>query len=107
ASANPHPLFTVSGNVERATVELPGGSFRTELYAARLRVNLSPDVNLSAFVQYDSDSRDLGLFSRFRWTITPLSDLFAVYTYNWLEADGHLDPQAYEGTLKVQYTLRF
>jgi hypothetical protein len=104
---NPHPLFTVSGAAERTSVALPGGEFRTELYSARLRVNLTPDLNLSAFVQYDSESHDLGLFSRFRWTITPLSEFFAVYTYDWIESGGDLDPQAYEGTIKVQYTLRF
>ncbi len=107
AAVHPHPLFTLSGTAERAAVEVPDGDFVTELYSARLRVNLSPDHNLSAFVQYDSDSRDLGLFSRLRWTITPLSELFAVYTYNWLESGGDLDPQAYEGTIKVQYTVRF
>ncbi len=104
---NPHPFVTIAGAAERTSIELPDGNFRTELYSARVRLNLSPDVNLSAFVQYDSDSRDLGLFSRFRWTITPLSELFAVYTYNWLQDDGRLDPQAYEGTFKVQYAFRF
>jgi hypothetical protein len=36
-------------------------------------------------VQYDSVSRVLGWQSRFRWIITPWSDLYVVYTQNWLD----------------------
>jgi hypothetical protein len=33
--------------------------------------------------------------------------VFLVYSYDWLEEDGRLDPLAYDGAMKVQYTWRF
>ncbi len=99
---NPHPLVTVSGQGERHVGHLPGGNFRRELVSARLRLNLSPDFNLSTFVQFDTDSHDLGSFARVRWQVTPESELFLVYRQNWQELGGDLDSETYEGTLKVQ-----
>ncbi len=106
-AANPFPLVTVSANFERISCHLEEGDFRRDLLSARLRLNINPDLNLSSFVQYDTDSRVLGLFSRLRWSATPLSDLFLVFQYNWLEGGGELAPQAYEIAFKVQYSLRF
>ena len=106
-SINPHPLFTISAGGELNIGDIEDGNFREELVSSRVRLNLSPDFNVSSFVQFDTESRNIGSFSRLRWTITPDSELFVVYTYNWLERGGHLDPQTYEGSFKVQYTLRF
>ena len=106
-SINPHPLFTISVEGERNIGQLEDGHFRQDLVSGRLRLNLSPDFNMSSFVQFDTESKNIGSFSRLRWTVTPDSEVFVVYTYNWQERGGHLDPQTYEGSFKVQYTLRF
>jgi hypothetical protein len=106
-AVNPHSLVTLSGQGERHVGEVPAGDFRRELVSARLRLNLTPDFNLSTFVQFDSDSRDLGSFARVRWQVTPESELFLVYQHGWQESGGELRTETYEGTLKVQYILRF
>ena len=106
-TVDPVPLVTLTAYGERTVGHLEGGNIRRDLYSGRLRLNLSPDVNLSTFVQYDTDSRLLGSFTRFRWSITPLSDLFLVFHYNWREEGGSLQPENYETTLKVQYAVRF
>jgi hypothetical protein len=104
---NAHGLVTLSAGLERSSGEQRGAEFRRDSLYGRLRVNAAPDVSLSVFAQYDTDSRDLGFFSRFRWTMTPHSDVFLVYSYDWLEDAGRLDPLAYDAAMKVQYTWRF
>jgi hypothetical protein len=106
-SAAPIPLLTLSASFERNSGRLEDGSFRNDFYLGRLRINISPDFNVLTMVQYDTDSRILGSFSRLRWTVTPESDLFLVYSYNWLEDGGDLAPQSWESVLKVQYSFRF
>jgi hypothetical protein len=106
-AANPVPLITVSGKAQVGSASLEEGDFRWELYSARLRLNLNPDLNLSTYVQYDTNSHLLGSFSRLRWSPTPLTDVFLVFQYNWLEDGGDLVAQNYETNVKVQYTLRF
>lgn len=101
------PLVTIEGGGERNVGRLDDGDFVEDVYAARVRVHFSPDVSLSSLIQYDTESRLLGTNTRLHWAITPFSDLFLVYNYNWLEEGGDLAPESYEGVLKVQYTLRF
>ncbi len=104
---NPFPLLTVSADAELNRGELPGGSFQEDLYGLRLRFNVSPDLTFDSFVQYDTESDGLGTNNRLRWTVTPESAVFLVYTNNWHVVGSHLFPENYDAVLKVQYELRF
>lgn len=42
----------------------------------------SPDLVLAHYAQYDTESRDVGLNTRLRWTIIPGNDLFLVWNHN-------------------------
>lgn len=107
ATLNAHDWVTLSAGAVRSSGSMPDGEFRRDFLTGRLRLNATPDVSFSTLVQYDTDSRDLGVFARFRWTMTPQSDVFLVYTYDWLESGGDLAPLAYDGAAKVQLALRF
>ncbi len=61
---------------------IPAGDFKKELVAVRTALNISSDVNVSVFVQYDNESNSVGSYSRLRWTFAPLGDLFIVYKHN-------------------------
>lgn len=104
---HPSALLSVQFAGERSVGHLDGGNLVEDVYGARVRIHFSPDLSLSSFVQFDTDSRLLGTNTRLHWAITPTSDLFFVYNYTWDEKDGNLEPGSYEGVLKVQYTLRF
>jgi len=67
---------------ENNSASIPAGSFTQELLASRVALNVSPDLNLSLFVQYDNDSESVGSYSRLRWTFAPLGDLYIVYKHN-------------------------
>jgi hypothetical protein len=62
---------------------LPQGDFIQRLLQLKTLYAFSPDLLLSAFTQYDSESRSLGVNSRLRWTIRPGRDLFLVWNRNW------------------------
>ncbi len=61
---------------------IPAGDFKKELMAMRAELNISSDLNVSVFVQYDNESNTVGSYSRLRWTFAPLGDLFIVYKHN-------------------------
>lgn len=91
---------------ERNTGHLPTGDFVQNLLATRVQLNMTSNLNLSSFIQYDNDSRSLGSYSRLRWTFTPRADLFVVYKYNM--TGDITDRWAYESDqfiIKLSYGL--
>lgn len=87
--------------------DLPTGEFTTDLVGGRLRLNLSPDLGLASFVQYDTESNTIGSNTRLRWTFHPLGDLFIVYNHN---LEDRLDRWSFESNqllFKLQYTMRY
>ena len=70
--------FMYENNIGR----IPAGDFNKELLAVRTALNISSDLNVSLFVQYDNESNSVGSYSRLRWTFAPLGDLFIVYKHN-------------------------
>jgi hypothetical protein len=79
---NPTPLLTVEFSGERDRGRLRAGDFTTTLVGTRARVNLSPDLNIASYVQYDTASESIGVNTRLRWTFKPVGDLFVVYNHN-------------------------
>ena len=85
----------------------------------RLRINVSPDLQLTSFVQYDNESESFGTNTRLRWTFHPLGDLFVVYNHNILRELMPADPilsrpadrrwtfASNELLVKAQYTFRY
>ncbi len=104
---NPFPLLTVDLDLERNVGRLPAGAFTEDAYRARFTFNLSPDLVIASYLQYDDESDELGTNNRLRWTITPESELFFVITYNWHGVGAHMVPESYDTVLKLQYELRF
>ena len=86
---------------------MPEGDFTTDLVGTRLRLNMSPDLQLTSFLQYDNESHALGTNTRLRWTFNPLGELFVVYNHNierrltrdWTFAGNEL-------LVKAQYVIR-
>ncbi len=75
----------IDANFEKNIVRLKEGNFDQTLFSARIRLNFSPDLQISSFIQYDNESNSIGTNTRLHWTITPLTDLFVVYNYNFVK----------------------
>jgi hypothetical protein len=99
--------INLSANWSRSHVELPETSFTTNLFVFRSNVDLTPDIAFTQIVQFDDVSDLLGLYNRFRWTLTPGSDLFLVYTRNWIDTGNRLEPIESRAAVKLNYTHRF
>jgi len=74
-------------STENDYVYLPEGNFIERLHQLRWTYSPSPDLALSFFSQYESESRILGWNARFRWTLKPGNDFFVVWTRDWLRTD--------------------
>src|SRR5829696_5565980 len=112
AAWKPIPLIIVELNGERSAGQLPEGSFTEDLVGTRLRVNVSPDLQVNSFIQNDSESRNVGTNTRLRWTFRPAGDLFVVYNHN----ERTIDPVtrrrrwAFDSNqllVKLQYAMRY
>jgi uncharacterized protein DUF5916 len=102
----PSASFILRVNGEHAIGRLPVGSFETSLAGVRALVNISPDLNVSSFIQYDTDSKSVGSNSRLRWTFDPAGDLFVVYNHNLREVTDRWRRESNQLLVKVQYALR-
>ena len=103
----PGVIIYTSG--EWNNVDLEEGSFETKLYRIVPELQFSPWISWVNNIQYDTQSAQLGWQSRFRWILKPGSDIYLVYTHNWLD-----DPVLNKfSTLdrrmasKILYTQRF
>ena len=61
-------------------VDLPEGSFTTELVTTRTTYTVTPLMFVSALLQYNTGNNSLGANLRFRWEYQPGSELFVVYS---------------------------
>lgn len=94
--------------MEHHSAQLPGGNFIQRLYSGRVQVNVSADLQLASFVQYDNESRSLGTNTRMRWTFNPLGELFVVFNHNMVRNLN--DRFAFDSNqllVKAQYAYRF
>jgi hypothetical protein len=103
---------SLTANYQRNDVSLPQGDFETNLVRLSWAWNLSPWTAITGNVQYDDLSNVVGVYARLRWIVQPGSDVFLVWSNNWLYDDGPLSDSRFTtlssgGALKVNYTYRF
>ena len=74
------PQISVEPSLSLNWVDLPEGSFRTELIQSRLVYTATPRMFLTGFLQYNTSNDTIGANLCFRWEYQPGSELFVVYT---------------------------
>ena len=89
-------------------VDLPQGSFQTNVALTRVYYALSPRMFLGGLVQYNSGTHSLSTNFRVRWEYRPGSELFVVYTESRdtdvLDRFSELENRGL--TVKMSYLLR-
>jgi hypothetical protein len=103
---NPQPLVTVEFSGERNVGRLATGRFTQSLIGTRLRINISSDLSVSSYVQYDTDSESAGTNTRLRWTFSPVADLFVVYNHNVRSLLDRWRLDSNQLLVKLQYAWR-
>jgi hypothetical protein len=102
----PAPLVTFLVNAEHDVGRLEQGNFDLTLVGTKIRLNLSPNLQLNAFLQYDTSDRSFGTNTRLRWTFDPRGDLFVIYNHNLRDIENRWRREANELVVKLQYTFR-
>jgi len=96
--------LTLTGTRNSGT--LPEGTILQELIGTRVQVNVSPDLQVNALVQYDNESGSVGANTRLRWSFSPLGDLFLVYNHNLQDLGDRWVKDSNQFLAKVQYAFR-
>ncbi len=108
-SKNRH--LTASFELQQYWVKVREGAFHTRLALFKLDYAFNPSLSLSNFVQYDTDSRNLGLQSRLRWAIKPGNEVFLVINHAWqyttFDRFERLEALLTNARVKLNYTFRF
>jgi hypothetical protein len=104
----PSTHVQVGVELEQNHVTLRQGTFQTHVVSVQADYNFSTNVSWANLVQYDSESRIMGVQSRFRWILRPGNDLFIVLNRGWYkrELDDRYLPSFDKGSVKLQYTFR-
>jgi hypothetical protein len=85
---------------------LPSGRFTQTLSGTRIRVNMSSDLSVDSYLQYDTVSDSLGMNTRLRWTFRPEGDLFVVYNHNVRSLVDRWQLDSNQLVIKLQYAWR-
>ena len=100
------PLF-IGMESDRRWVNLPDGSFITQIYRLNLNLLFSPNLSWYNFVQYDNQTESAGWQSRFQWILKPGKEIFLVFNSPLIDPLESFKPEIYEARIKMKYTIRF
>ncbi|MGB5498062.1 MAG: DUF5916 domain-containing protein [Maribacter sp.] len=106
----PAPGINLGSQYRHTKVTAENSGFDTNLFQINLGLDFTPDISLSSNIQFDDVTEVLGTNTRFRWIITPGTDIFFIYNHNWLNNPA-LDKRFFTiqqgAAMKVGYTYRF
>ncbi len=104
---NPTALMGIEFNGVRNIGRLPWGDFDQTLIGSRIRFNVNSDLQLNSYIQYDTDSRVLGINARIHWIFSPLGDVIFVLNHNTFnDPMENWELQNQQILLKVRYNFR-
>ncbi|HSW28792.1 MAG TPA: DUF5916 domain-containing protein [Longimicrobiales bacterium] len=105
-SFKPSDLLAVDLSATRNDGSLPAGDFVQQVVGVRVGLNVSPDLQISSFGQYQRETGQFGANTRLRWTFSPSGDLFVVYNYNARDDDVRWTRESSQFLVKAQYALQ-
>ena len=82
----------------------PYSSKNIWLISPKIDFTFTKTLRWITFIQYNSQGENLGINSRMQWRFAPLSDLFVVYTNNFISTD-NFSPRNRSFNLKFTYWL--
>jgi len=104
----PNKYFIGSFEFQYNDIELPQGSFDTQLFRLNTEVAFNPEWAWISTVQFDNQSDSLGVNSRLQWIPRAGQEFYLIYNGGWLddELDG-FQKVGQSATIKLNYTYRF
>jgi len=80
----PYVSFLVSTSYNYLDLPQPWGKTFFWLVGPKIDITVSNKVFFTAYMQYNQQLKNMNLNTRFQWRYSPASDLFLVYTDNYL-----------------------
>ncbi|HRE51152.1 MAG TPA: DUF5916 domain-containing protein [Flavitalea sp.] len=99
----PYVSIALSANYDRLNLPLPWGENDFWLVGPRLDITMTNKLFFTGFMQYNEQMKNINLNTRFQWRYRPASDLFIVYTDNYLPEPFFVKNRAF--VLKLVYWL--
>ncbi|KAA3639568.1 MAG: hypothetical protein DWQ02_03510 [Bacteroidetes bacterium] len=103
---NPSSIITFEFVGTHNIGQLPGGDFTQTLIGFRIRYNVSPDLQLNSFIQFDTETKEFGVNARIHWIYHPQGDLFFVFNHNTLDGLERWELINQQVLLKARYNFR-
>lgn len=92
---------------DRKWVDLPQGSFVTQIYRVNLNFLFSPNLSWYNYAQYENQTETIGWQSRLQWIIKPGKEIFLTFNSPLIDPLDRFRAEVYEARVKVKYTIRF
>ena len=99
--------FFVGMKYSQNDVTLPAGNFSARIYQVNANILFSPDITLYNYLQYDNNSKTIGIQSRFQWIVHPGNEIFVVWTSNISRPMERYVMNESALKFKVKYNIRF
>ncbi|MET3881050.1 carbohydrate binding family 9 domain-containing protein [Chitinophaga sp. OAE865] len=99
----PYVSIALSANYNNINLPKPWGNNSFWLVGPRLDVTMTNTLFFTGFMQYNGQQKNMNLNTRFQWRYRPASDLFIVYTDNYLPEPFYVRNRAL--VLKLVYWL--
>ena len=103
---NPSATFNLELGGQRNVAHLAGGDFTQDLASVRAALNISPDLVVSSFIQYDNESDSFGTNTRLRWTFSPLGEAFVIWNTNIVDRFDRWRTDTNLLSVKIRYSWR-
>lgn len=94
--------FSMGFEMNDIKLGAPYGSARLWLVNPKLEVNFTNNLFWTTFLQYNTQADNFNVNSRVQWRYRPMSDIFLVYTDNYL-TEGHFGLKNRAIVLKFNY----
>ncbi|MEP2669335.1 MAG: DUF5916 domain-containing protein [Cyclobacteriaceae bacterium] len=94
--------FAMGFEVNDIKLGEPYGSTRLWLINPKFEVNFTNNLFWTTFLQYNTQAENFNVNSRIQWRYRPMSDIFLVYTDNYM-TEGHFGPKNRAIVLKFNY----
>jgi len=82
--AQPWGVFELNYRRDQITLPSPHVSGKLDLIGPKIEISFTKNLFFSNFIQYNTQAENININSRFQWRFKPMSDLFIVYTDNYL-----------------------
>ncbi len=99
--------FFVGIRYKQNEVSLPQGNFTARIYQVNANVLFSPDMTLYNYLQYDNNSKTIGIQSRFQWIVKPGNEIIVAWTSNLSQPLERFVMNESALRFKLKYNIRF